>query len=289
MRKRFTLRQILILSFSLVCVLPVATLAIWLHYGIQQHALDEAREKNQILSQNLAIPIQTYLQDARLSLANLGGFLEQPENPKATSNAAKQQHYFRSILLLNEHGITRRLTTSTHTQTTLGDARLSALALPYLGSRSRTQTQVIRDPYSGEPTVLFVQPLGKDLLVGLLDLQPVVSLGQQVKFGERGHAAITDQFGNVVLHPNPHWIKEIKNIAELPIIQANQAAAQSVYSPCRTDRNGPSPKRSEFCATETVRVPDTASAACCTDVYIQLAAETMVSRLIAAPCSTRTT
>lgn len=234
MRKRFTLRQILILSFSLVCVLPVATLAIWLHYGIQQHALDEAREKNQILSQNLAIPIQTYLQDARLSLANLGGFLEQPENPKATSNAAKQQHYFRSILLLNEHGITRRLTTSTHTQTTLGDARLSALALPYLGSRSRTQTQVIRDPYSGEPTVLFVQPLGKDLLVGLLDLQPVVSLGQQVKFGERGHAAITDQLGNIVLHPNPHWIKEIKNIAELPIIQAalqGETGVMRFYSP----------------------------------------------------------
>ena len=234
MRKRFTLRQILIISFSLVCVLPVAILAIWLHYGIQQHALDEAREKNQILSQNLAISIHTYLQGARLSLTSFSGFLEQPENPKATANVAKQRHYFRNILLLDEQGISRRLIASTDTQTTLGDARLSALALPYLGSRHRTQTQVIRDPYSGEPTVLFVQPLGKNLLVGLLDLQPVISLGQQVKFGEHGHAVITDQSGNVVMHPNPHWIKEIKNIAEFPIIQLGLQGKTGVmrfYSP----------------------------------------------------------
>ena len=78
---------------------------------------------------------------------------------------------------------------------------------------------MIRDPYSGEPTVLFAEPVGDMLLVGLLDLQPVLSIGRQVKFGAKGHAAITDQRGNVVLHPNSSWIKEIRNIADWPIIQ----------------------------------------------------------------------
>lgn len=234
MHKRFTLRQILIVSFSLVCVLPVATLAIWLHFGVQQHALDEAREKHQILSQNLVIPIHTYLLGARQSLASLGVFLEQAENPNASASFTKQQHYFRSILILSEQGTARRLTTATNTHTTLGDARLRALALPYWKHRSRTQSSVIRDPYTGEPTVLFVEPMGKNLLVGLLDLQPVIRLGQQVKFGEQGYAAITDQLGNVVLHPHRHWINEIKNIAELPVIQLGLQGNTGVthfYSP----------------------------------------------------------
>lgn len=234
MRKRYSLRQILIVTFILICVVPVATLAVWLHFGIKNHVLDEARDKNQLLSQNLAIPIHTYLLGACQSLASLGIFLEMPENPKATAHAAKQQRYFRNILLLNKEGVKRRLTPAPSLPTNEADAQLVALAAPYFDKAKREQSDVIRDPYSGEPTVLFAEPVGDMLLVGLLDLQPVLSIGRQVKFGAKGHAAITDQRGNVVLHPNSSWIKEIRNIADWPIIQLGlqgKTGVLSFYSP----------------------------------------------------------
>lgn len=234
MRHRYSLRQILVVTFTLVCVLPVAALAVWLYFGIQNHVLDEAREKNQLLSQNLAMPIHTYLLGACQSLASFGVFLEYLDNAQATASIVKQQHYFRTILVLSKHGVIHRWPSNASIQTARADAQLATLAAPFFGKATRAQSDVIRDPYTGEPTVLFAEPVGDKLLVGLLDLKPVVALGQQVKFGEKGHAVITDQHGNVVLHPNSSWIKDSHNIADWPIIQLGMQGKTGVlrfYSP----------------------------------------------------------
>ncbi len=234
MRNRFSLRQILVVTFTLICVLPVAALAIWMRFGIQANALDEAREKNQILSQHLAAPIHTYLFDAGQALASLGDFIEPPENKKAMASAAKRQSYFHTILVLTKNGVSRSLTPAASTQTARADAQLASLAAPFFGQAKGGQSEVIRDPYTGAPTVLFAEPAGDKLLVGLLDLKPLIALGRRVKFGKQGHAVITDQRGNVVLHPNSNWIKEIHNIADWPIIQSGmqgKSGVASFYSP----------------------------------------------------------
>lgn len=234
MRHRYSLRQILVVTFTAICVVPVATLAVWLHFGIKAHALDEARDKNQLLSQNLAMPIGTYLLGARQTLASLGIFLDHPDDPAETAKAFQQQHYFRAVLVLTPAAIQSRWSPTADVQSARGDSQLLALATPFFEAQGPAQSGVVRNPYSGRPTVLFTQPLGGKLVVGLLDLNPVIELGRQVKFGVQGHAAITDQHGNIVLHPNSKWINEIRSIADWPIIQSGMQGKTGVatfYSP----------------------------------------------------------
>jgi len=219
MRKRFSLRQILVVTFALICVLPVASLAIWMRYGIQANALDEAREKNQILAQHLATPLHDYLQGADRALAGMSSLLEPPELERATASAAKHQRYFHTLLLLSREGVARHVIAA-GTPSAHADAQLAAAAAPFFGKAQGGQSGLLRDPYRGEPTVLFAKPVGDQLLVGLLDVQPLIALGRQFKFGAQGHAAITDQHGNVLLHPNSQWMREIHNIADWPIIQS---------------------------------------------------------------------
>lgn len=230
---RPSLRQILVLAFALLCTLPVLLLAGWLYFGIQDHAMDDARDKNQLLSQNLATPIHTYLSGARESLASLSILLDRTGDADITAGVAGQQHYFRSVLLLSRGGVVRRWPAAPEPPPA-GDAALLAAALPFFGTAKPAQTSVIHDPYGGTPTVLFAQPLRDGLVVGLLNLDPVLDLGRRIKFGQRGHAAITDQQGNVVLHPNSAWIKAIHNIGDWKIIQAGMQGKTGVatfYSP----------------------------------------------------------
>ena len=216
---RPSLRQILIAAFAALCVLPVLTLAVWLYFGVQNRVLDEARDKNQLLAQNLATPIQTYLVAARQSLAGLSYWLEH-SNDTDLAAAASQQHYFHHLLLISREGTLRRWSSTSDTQAAQADATLVHIAEPFFDRKQAAQSGVIRNPYGGAPTVMFSYPLGDKMVIGLFDLQPVIALGQRIKFGEKGHAVITDQFGNVVLHPNSKWIGEIRNISDWPIIRS---------------------------------------------------------------------
>lgn len=231
---RPSLRQILVLAFALLCSLPVLLLAGWLYFGIKDHAMDDARDKNQLLSQNLATPIHTYLSGARQTLASLSILLDRAADPDITASVAGQQHYFRSVLLLSPRGVVRRWPAASEQQAAAGDSALLAAAAPFFATSRPGQTGVIHDPYSGEPTVLFAQPVRDELVIGLLNLEPILDLGRHIKFGERGHAAITDQHGNVVLHPNGEWVKEIHSIADWKIIRAGMQGKTGVatfYSP----------------------------------------------------------
>lgn len=228
MYHRPSLRQILVIAFALLCTLPVLLLAGWLYFGIKGHVLDEARDKNQLLSQNLASPIHTYLSGARQTLASLGVLLDRTDDINVTASVAGQQRYFDMVLLISGNGIVRRWSSTPEQNTVVGDQALLSAAAPFLAKAQAAQTGVIHHPFSGVPTVLFAQPVRDQLVVGLLDLQPIVALGRRIKFGERGHAAITDQAGNVVLHPNSAWIKDIRNIADWPIIQSGMQGKTGV-------------------------------------------------------------
>jgi diguanylate cyclase (GGDEF)-like protein len=230
MYHRPSLRQILVVAFALLCTLPVLLLAGWLYFGIKDHALDEARDKNQLLSQNLATPIHTYLAGARQTLGSLSILLDHGDDVDITASVAGQQPYFRTVLLLSPSGVVRRWPSPSEEGTAAGDATLLTTAAPFFAQHQAARTGVIRHPYTGEPTVLFAQPIRDQLVVGLLDLAPIIDLGRRIKFGERGHAAITDEKGNVVLHPNSNWIKDIRSIADWKIIQAGMQGGTGVMT-----------------------------------------------------------
>jgi diguanylate cyclase (GGDEF)-like protein len=215
---RPTLRQLLIATFAIVCTVPVLVLAAWMYFGMQSHIMEEARDKNQLLSQNLATPISTYLTSAQESLASIGMLVSRMNDPEVMT-AVAEQHYFDSIVFIARDRIVRRWPQSA-AHASSADAALLAEAQQFFALGKPSQTGVLRNPYSGVPTVLFSQPADGGVVIGFLKLDPIIELGRRIKFGKMGHAAITDQDGRVVLHPNSNWISESRSIADWPIIQA---------------------------------------------------------------------
>ena len=231
---RPSLRQILITAFVVVCTLPILILAGWMYSGVKSHTLQEAQDKNQILSQNLATPIYTYLASARQTLAIFNVLITHADDPNLMVAVAARQNNFDTVLFLSQDGIIRRWPETAAYYSAKGDAALLAQAQPLFALKRETHSGVMHNPYTGAPTVLFLQPVPSGYVIGLLNLKPIMELGRRIKFGEHGHAAITDQYGRLVLHPNGRWVDEMRSLADWPIIQAGlrgETGVATFYSP----------------------------------------------------------
>lgn len=182
-----SINTLLLLSFVIEALLPVSILGINSYYAAWENAWREVREKHQTLAENLSAPIAQYVNNRRIALSLLREkmvALENTADPK--QNAAVQ---------LN-----------------LGPEEL----IDKLFDSGRTfLSPVVINPFTGKTTLMvgtllhgasaMQTPL---LLVGELKIGAIEALRQGIQFGEQGHAAIVDQLGRVIAHPNPAWTND---------------------------------------------------------------------------------
>jgi diguanylate cyclase (GGDEF)-like protein len=224
----------LILAFIVITVTPVAVMTLWLNSGIQNGVMKEAHDKNQLLSENLANPVFLYLKAAQKNLKLLANLQEKSSDHAAISETIASQTYFENIMLVSPDGAAQGndgyRATPEYTHLLQTNPVLQSLISGHIAGNSG----MVLNPLTRKPSLFFVQPAGKNMLVGALRIDPIQSLAAAIHFGKLGHCAITDQFGNVVHHPNPKWMSGIRNIADWPIVQAGFQGKQGVmtfYSP----------------------------------------------------------
>ena len=222
------------MAFIVITVTPVAVMTLWLNSGIQHGVMKEAHDKNQLLSENLATPVYLYLKAAQRNLNLLANLREKSRDHAAITEMITSQTYFENIALVSPDG----------TAQAYGGQKLNPDYRHFLQTNPVMQslisrhvagnTGMLRNPVSGKPSLFFLHPVGRDMLVGELRLESIERLAGGIHFGKLGHCAITDQFGNIVHHPNPDWMSRIKNLASWPIVQAGFQGKQGVmtfYSP----------------------------------------------------------
>ena len=78
---------------------------------------------------------------------------------------------------------------------------------------------------TGEPVIVLSQVVLNNngtirgILFAELDLEPIRLIQSKIRFGIKGHSAIVDSNGRVIAHPNPEWVREIRDISHWPIVQ----------------------------------------------------------------------
>lgn len=228
---RPSLKFVFIIAFALVAATPVVFITLWLRAGIESNLLAEAHDKNELLARNIATPVAEYLRAARGNLNVLG--ILASDHPAAVGDAIRVQHYYREIWLL-PRGRGKTLVWDALGRPLAAPAGAeTAISARVFATPAQTGT-VVRDPIGGQPTVLLAHATPAGMLVGALDLGPLRALCGGIHFGKRGHCAITDARGNIVVHPNPLWMREIKNISAWPIVKSGMAGHRGVmrfYSP----------------------------------------------------------
>ncbi len=70
--------------------------------------------------------------------------------------------------------------------------------------------------------------------IGEVGLDYFIELQQAVAFGEKGHAAIVDQSGHVIAHPKSDWMREVRDLSKVSVVQKmmnGESGVTRFYSP----------------------------------------------------------
>lgn len=241
--------RILRLVTVLVAVLPISILGYYIYHSAWENSWREIREKHQLLAQNLAVPLSTYVNDHRSMLvmtAHMINPMKQEtgvDTQRLLAQGVSNMQGFKALIQLDMSGHVIAYAQGKHSLADTPDAQKFAREQCYLQARSSGKwilSPVKRNPLTGEPTLFMAQPVMdmhgamQGVLIGELRIDYIEAIRKRVRFGKKGHSAIVDQTGHVLAHPNPQWMAEIRDISSWPIIKNMMAGKTGVitfYSP----------------------------------------------------------
>jgi len=244
--------RLLVLGFVCIAFIPVGFLAYKLYEEAWNNARREIYEKHRLLAMNLAAPVKIYIDDHKNMMALLAHDISSAGIALNSSNFEKLQMGLDNVLTHME-GI-RSLSLIAPNGEILVVSQRGGRPAPlqsnvfsnekcFLKSRD-TATWALSDikpsPISREPTIILSQPvLGKNqevagVLLAELRIDLLEDIRKSIQFGEKGHSAFVDKTGHVIAHPNPEWMKEIKDLSHLSVVKLMMEGKTGVtefYSP----------------------------------------------------------
>ncbi|MDP5253857.1 MULTISPECIES: diguanylate cyclase domain-containing protein [unclassified Vibrio] len=233
------LRYLFVTIFCLLAMLPMMMFWLWPYSKALDSELNDVRERHLVIAQNLSGAFERYYRDVT-SVFNVLGLQQSSQLKSANMKYLLSSYYFDLIVKTDDNGVVVQCLFD-------GDrgcpARLSASIMAHarvsLQPKTVSVSTVTRDDeLNTGPILLVVKPSGSHWLIGYLSTQYIVEMGKKVAFGEKGHAAIVDQAGNVLAHPLDSWVASGKNIAKVSAVQkmlAGQTGVTEFYSPALKD------------------------------------------------------
>ena len=245
-------QRLLVVAFLFIALVPVGFLAVKLYQEAWNNAWREINEKHRLLAENLAPPITIYINDHKNLLALLADELQtfndvlHPDNLKQIQhkldNALSHMSGLKSLSLIMPNGEIH-VVSQRQDQNPPSQSNVFSNEKCFLKSRDTGDwalSNIKPSPISGDPTIVLSQPITQStspinaVLLAELRIDLIEQLRKNIHFGEKGHSAIVDGTGHVIAHPNPDWMKEIKDLSHLPIVKLmldGKTGVTEFYSP----------------------------------------------------------
>jgi hypothetical protein len=241
--------RLLVSGFVLVALIPAIFIAATLYDNAWKDAWREINEKHHLLAMNMAEPISIYVEDHRAALRLLADAITELEGtPDAETRkrdlvrlARDRLTGFRALSLVSRQGDILLSSQSDDWIPKHRDAYLNEAC--FITTRDTGESKlsgVQASPLDGKPTLVLSQPVKtrdgtiESVLISELRISLIEKLRRNIHFGERGHSAIVDQNGRVIAHPNPDWMKSMRDLSHLPVVKAMMGGKTGVtefYSP----------------------------------------------------------
>ena len=231
-----SLRLVFFLAFSLTSIVPILSLGWWVIDSARDSEYKGVKDKHLLVAKNLTLALSRYSQDVTsvLSLAASTSF--SPDN-KALHDLLYSQNIM-SIRVLDKEGYQKH---GIHTQkgtdvSLLTSEQLSAVNL--VAGTDKTIFLPIQVNGDNKPCILVVTPYHACDGYFVAELKPeyILQLQRKIQFGKLGHAAIVDQKGSIIAHPNQDWVDNVKNISKVSSVQRmmnRETGVEQFYSPAK--------------------------------------------------------
>lgn len=229
------LRYMFVFIFILIAIVPTTLFWMWPYSKALESEISDVKDRHLVIAKNLSTAFERYYQDVTNVFSTI--------DPSSTEQFHSQD--FRKLLTSFEFNMVAVVEPGGKIDTCLFH---SASDCPNVISRDILQlahntvtaqgvkvSTVTEDASMATgPILLVVRALEDKLLLAYLSTDYIVAMGKRVAFGEKGHAAIIDQEGNLLAHPLDSWVQERKNIAKISVAEKmlqGKTGVELFYSP----------------------------------------------------------
>ncbi|WP_421781838.1 ATP-binding protein [Kiloniella litopenaei] len=237
------LHHLLFIGFTLISTIPVFFLAAWTQKTAIEKEFLATEDKHLLLAKNLTGTLDRFARDAEQIFRVSAQYLEAQKSPEQIADLMKIVRFNR-LYMMDKEGQVFCLESTLQGQTSVKDnIQLSADLLSKL-SLDIERAKLVPDQVffsaalhnsQGKPTIYLIKFGQNDsLVIGGLETDYIVDIGQKISFGKLGHATIVDHKGQVLSHPNSDWRNEIKDISHIrpvSLMMAAQTGVTTFYSP----------------------------------------------------------
>ncbi len=264
-----SIKRMVMASFVFVLLVPIAFFIYSLYQNSWEQAEQDMLEKHALISTALVEPFSRYISSRQRSLQTVGEELlhfehDGEENDPAIEHDEHAKHHniqraLDKYLKSSDDLVSVSYATSidkgdahNHLSTRepdIGNAEKPDYSYLHLSTLAPVNKYTINVDFlsiafnsffSKTPVVLLKHNiLDKNNKVAAT-LSVEVSLGfigtmcSKINFGVKGHCAVVDQAGHVISHPNKDWVKEIRDLSKISIVQkmlAGESGTTEFYSP----------------------------------------------------------
>jgi len=209
------LRTILAIAFTLITIVPIASLAIWMDRSAYREEKDAVQDKHLLLARYIGADLARYAQDVTAVFT-----LALRQRTRADIPPGLIGHLasvgIRCVFWVPKagHGVDPWICPEQgfvpgDLQSVIAEAKPRGLSF-----------SAVRPDGHGRPTIFIVVSGDDDArAVAALSTDHFIEVQKAVVFGENGHAVIVDQAGNLLAHPDPAVTAAIRNIAAVEPIR----------------------------------------------------------------------
>ena len=165
--RTLSVSKLIMIVTILVALLPITILGYHVYHSAWNNSWREIHEKHQLLAQNLAVPLGTYVDDHRVMLSMIGDTISllAPQDNARTSQLLQQSvvqsRGFNSLLLLDTQGnvLAHANRSKPFTATQLGVFAKEQCYVNVLNKKIWAVSKMKRDPLTQQPTMFMGTPI----------------------------------------------------------------------------------------------------------------------------------
>lgn len=218
------LRTLIFGALLLVSVLPVGILAYWQQQTAVSNEFSVVENQHKVIAKNLTIALDRYATDLRsafqLTTENL-----QNSNKIEGLEWHLSELYFQHVCSIDASGNIQQLQCAMACPAAEKFSKTVLLSIRQTLQAAANEKGVIHFSHithnpKQQPAIYLVRVMANgNTAIGEVSPQYFIELQRAVAFGEKGHAAIVDNIGRVIAHPKPDWMKSMKDLSRVSVVQ----------------------------------------------------------------------
>ena len=225
--------------FMMFCVIAIAPIALfWLspNSRIFESEIEEVSERHLIIARGIAGELDRYHQGL------VSTFLYAVEqNPNAVDKGNLKRLFAnfsirRICFISTDTGAVARSIDGSVSEcpVSFNKNQLQSLGSLVGDARGRVITSGVVPSGDGQNVFYLLYQTENILLAAEVDTGTIREIGDRVRFGIYGHAAIVDQAGKAISHPKKSWVTERRDLGKIPVVKrmvAGETGVETFYSP----------------------------------------------------------